>query len=451
MNKVKVVELKHKEFKRLNKLYNGKLKSSIEDGKYSFRNVLEEGETVHLYDADVVKDLEEYGATVSGEEVTVYSTPEDATKIATGVKLTFTNDSLLKTDGKENKAPVVLDGQGEPVYTHCTRGVHVARKLANLPGNHLTPTLYTDEIKDAFSELPHTLLNNVRIKVLNKTDLVVNRFNTLLSVAQGSDEEPRVVVIEYKGNPSSDEFKMAYVGKGVTFDSGGISLKPGSKMHEMKMDMGGSAAVVGAMLNIVESQPEVNVVAIVGLVENMPSGKAIKPGDVVTSMSGKTVENHNTDAEGRLVLCDLITYIQNEYESVDKIVDIATLTGAIVVSLADQYAGLFTNSTEFGEKITDTGAEHKERYWRMPMGKEFAKQLDSNVADMKNIGNGHPGSTTAAEFLYKFVNDGVAWAHLDIAGTGMIGGKGTGFGVRTLTHLAGASTFEYPIDEEMKY
>lgn len=446
--KTTVVEIASKEFKRINKLYNGNIKKAVENGKYTFSNVLEENESVYVFDVSEVKDLEEYGAGIKGDEVTIYADEDDALEIATGIAYAYKNAGLLKTDdkSKESKPPVITNADGEEIKVKGVAGIRNARRLANLPGNHLTPSKYADEIRWMFG----SFWSNVSVTVLSEAELRKLGFNTLLSVAQGSDEEPKVVVIEYRGKDLSNDFDIAYVGKGVTFDSGGISLKPGSKMHEMKMDMGGSAAVVGAMQNIAEAELPVNVVAIVGLVENMPSGSAIKPGDVVTSLAGKTVENHNTDAEGRLVLCDLLTYIQNEY-SVNKVVDVATLTGAILVALADQYAGLFTNSSDFANDIITAGKDGKERYWRMPMGKEFAKQLDSNVADMKNIGNGHPGSTTAAEFLYKFINEDVAWAHLDIAGTGMVGGEGTGFGVRTLANLAQSVCESYDIDDDMKY
>lgn len=453
MKNVKLIEVSHPEFETVNKKYKGSLTEKLEDGDIVITNpTFDDVDKIVIFDADKKLEadgpigLQDFGKSIKGETITILSASDVAHDVTGGIMLGYEVPGLLKTDEKSLNAqrPVVLDADGNDIeYAYDIDGVLLARELANLPGNHLNPFIYMRRITDTFKKL-----DNVTVKSMDKASLQSAGFNTLLSVAQGSDNDPYVVTIEYKGDPASDAFELAYVGKGVTFDSGGISLKPGSKMHEMKMDMGGSAAVVGAMYNLAKSRAEVNVVAIVGLVENMPSGRAIKPGDVVTSLSGKTVENHNTDAEGRLVLCDLITHIQNEYPTVSKMVDVATLTGAILVALADEYAGLFSNSTEFADRIRDNNPG--EKYWRMPMGKVFAKQLDSNVADMKNIGNGHPGSTTAAEFLYKFVNEGVAWAHLDIAGTGMVGGKGTGFGVRTLTDIASVMG-DYPIDDDMKY
>jgi leucyl aminopeptidase len=280
-------------------------------------------------------------------------------------------------------------------------------------------------------------------------------FDLLLSVGQGSRKDSYVVVMEWKGG--DDEQPIALVGKGVTFDTGGISIKPSAGMGDMKFDMGGSAAVVGALHAIASQNIQANVVGIVGLVENMPDGNAIKPGDVVTSLSGKTVENLNTDAEGRLVLADILTYVQREYDP-DRIIDLATLTGAIIVSLGHEMAGLFTNSTEFGNEIIESGELAGELYWRMPMGKNWNKMIDSKIADMKNIGGKGGGSTTAAEFLYRFVDNDRNWAHLDIAGMAwkedgndVVPGGAVGFGVRTLVNAVLISNDVHPIDENMKY
>jgi len=278
----------------------------------------------------------------------------------------------------------------------------------------------------------------------------------LLSVGQGSEKDSYVVVMEHMLDENNDT--IALVGKGVTFDTGGISIKPGRNMGDMKYDMGGSAAVVGAMHAIASHKLKKNVVGIVGLVENMPDGTAIKPGDVVTSLSGLTVENLNTDAEGRLVLADILTYVQNEY-SPAMIVDLATLTGAIVQTLGHEMAGLFTNSTDYGEAIKSAGEQAGEKYFRMPMGENWNKMTDSKIADMQNIGGSYGGSSTAAEFLYRFVDQKVPWAHLDIAGmawnrtakdTVPVGA--VGFGVATLFNLVKLSTSsEHPIDKSMKY
>ena len=284
--------------------------------------------------------------------------------------------------------------------------------------------------------------------------------NLLLSVGQGSARDSYVVVMEHMNGIAGDA-PIALVGKGVTFDTGGISLKPGRGMGDMKYDMGGSAAVVGAMHAIASKKLKKNVVGIVGLVENMPDGTAIKPGDVVTSLSGQTVENLNTDAEGRLVLADILTYVQNEY-SPGAIIDLATLTGAIVATLGHEMAGLFTNSTELGDAIIKNGKESGEGFFRMPMGKNWNKMISSPIADMQNIGGPFGGSTTAAEFLYRYVDNKTPWAHLDIAGMAWnekgdaVTPKGAvGFGVQTLYNVV--STYYAPgdaklsVDKEMDY
>ena len=257
---------------------------------------------------------------------------------------------------------------------------------------------------------------------------------------------------------AKDEEPLALVGKGVTFDTGGISLKPGRNMGDMKYDMGGSAAVVGAMHAIASKKLKKNVIGIVGLVENMPDGKAIKPGDVVRSLSGQYVENLNTDAEGRLVLGDILTYVQSEYNP-GAIIDLATLTGAIVATLGNEMAGLFSNSNDFTSNIISNGELGGEGYFRMPMGENWAKMIESPIADFQNIGGPYGGSTTAAEFLYKFVDKKTPWAHLDIAGmcwssTGnAITPKGAvGFGVRTLFNIAdNTKLFWFSVDEKMSY
>lgn len=357
----------------------------------------------------------------------------------------FLPRGLYKTTETEEDLPplVRIDGVLVPESTIPTlNGIRIARRLVNMPGNHLYPISYLHEIQALFMN------TDVAVESIMHHGLVRKGFNTLLSVAQGSDHDPVVVVMEYRGDKDSDK-TLGLVGKGVTFDSGGISLKPGAKMHEMKTDMGGSAAVVGAMKAIAEAKMPVNVIGIVGLVENMPSGKATRPGDVVTSMKGLTIENHNTDAEGRLVLCDLLTYVQKEYKT-DTIIDLATLTGAIVVALGDEYAGLFSNSDDLCVDIQLSASAAKEKYWRMPMCENFADQLKSPIADLKNIGNGHPGSSTAAEFLKKFIEPDVAWAHLDIAGVAYKKDEATGFGVKTLYDFASfyGNAYKYRIDND---
>ena len=241
-------------------------------------------------------------------------------------------------------------------------------------------------------------------------------FNLALSVAQGSCNPPRVAVIKWRGNKEMPEYALGLVGKGVTFDSGGISLKPGNGMWDMKQDMAGAAAVVGALKAAALQKLPINVVGVVGLVENMPSGSATRPGDIVRSMSGQTVEILNTDAEGRLVLADCLWYIQQEFK-VKTVIDIATLTGAIIVALGTEMAGVMGNNQKLIDNIAKAGLSVDEKVWQLPISKEYNKMMDSAIADMKNISEPcNADSITAACFLQRFVQKDVKWAHLDIAG-----------------------------------
>ena len=354
-----------------------------------------------------------------------------------------------KSKKSDELANLHVDTGKNPTLLH--NSINLARNFITEPGNELYPAVYARRISESLSPL------GVTVKIYNEEQLRDMGFNLLLSVGQGSAKDSYVVVMEYLNG--SKQPTTALVGKGVTFDTGGISLKPGAGMGDMKYDMAGSAAVVGAVHAIASNKLEANVVGIVGLVENMPDGKAIKPGDVVTSLSGQTVENLNTDAEGRLVLADVLTHVQREYDPA-TIVDLATLTGAILVSLGKEMSGLFTNSTELERAIVDCGKESGESFWRMPMGPNWNKMLESPIADMKNISaGGHGGSTTAAEFLYRFVDKERAWAHLDIAGMAWEDkGKPTvpagavGFGVRTLYNLV-KTTYnkKHAVDADMKY
>ncbi|MEL6588237.1 MAG: leucyl aminopeptidase, partial [Pseudomonadota bacterium] len=262
---------------------------------------------------------------------------------------------------------------------------------------------------------------------------------TLLAVGQGSESPSKVVVMQWKGG--GDEKPLALVGKGVVFDTGGISLKPAAGMEDMTMDMGGAGTVAGAMHTIAARKAKANVIGIVGLVENMPDGRAQRPGDVVVSMKGDTVEVINTDAEGRLVLCDIMWYVQDRFEPVGM-VDLATLTGAIIIGLGHENTGVFSNDDKFCDSLLKAAQAEGEGAWRMPLGAAYDKLLKSRVADMKNIGGRAAGSVTAAQFLQRFVKDDTPWIHLDIAGTASISGGtdlspagATGWGVRTLDRL----------------
>lgn len=315
-------------------------------------------------------------------------------------------------------------------------GVYLARDVVTEPPNKLYPESYANIIKKELTEAGAT------VKILSANKLEKLGMGALLGVGQGSIRESHVVIIEWNGNPDSKEYPLALVGKGVTFDTGGISLKPSNGMEDMKYDMGGSASVVGTMRALAGRKAKVNAVGIVGLVENMPSHNAQRPSDVVTSMSGQTIEVLNTDAEGRLVLADVLWYIQEEYKP-KYVIDLATLTGAIVIALGEEHAGIFSNSDDLSEKVTASGLATGERVWRFPLDKAYDKMLDSPIADMQNISSGRgAGSITAAQFLQRFIKEGVEWMHIDIAGVAWAKKdldscpKGArGYGVQLLDHM----------------
>ena len=315
--------------------------------------------------------------------------------------------------------------------------VYFARDLVSEVPNILNPENYAEQIVEKLEPL------GIDIEVLGEREMRSLGMGALLGVGQGSACESKIVVMKYNGGDEKQK-PVCFVGKGVTFDTGGISLKPSSGMDSMKYDMGGSAAVVGAMKAIALRSAKVNAVGIVGLVENMPGSNAQRPGDVVRTMSGQTVEVLNTDAEGRLVLCDCITYLQKNIEP-DCIIDLATLTGAIIVSLASTYAGCFANDDELANNLIKASNHTNEKLWRMPLHEDYDAMLKSPIADIANIGNegGAAGGSTAAQFIGRFIEDGVKWAHLDIAGVAWnkkgnnsICPKGAiGFGVRLLNQF----------------
>jgi len=312
-------------------------------------------------------------------------------------------------------------------------GVEFARDLVTEPGNIIYPESYVEKIRELSSL-------GVDVEVLDEDDMEDLGMGSLLGVGQGSACESHMVIMHWYGSKNDDEPPVAFIGKGVTFDTGGISLKPGSGMEDMKFDMGGSAAVVGAMKALAGRKAKVNAIGVVGLVENMPSSTAQRPGDVVTSMSGQTIEIINTDAEGRLVLADALWYTQDRFQP-KVMIDLATLTGAIMVALGQEYAGIFSNNDDLSEKLTEAGSQVDEPVWRMPMGKAYDKHINSKIADMKNMGGKYAGSIAAAQFLQRFVND-VPWVHIDMAGTAWkteasdISDRGaTGYGVRLLDQL----------------
>jgi leucyl aminopeptidase len=293
-------------------------------------------------------------------------------------------------------------------------GMNLLKDLANRPANHCTPTYLAEQ-----AEALAARHDNLSVNVLEEADMEALGMGALLSVSRGSRQPAKLITLEYKGRDDGAK-PIVLVGKGVTFDSGGISLKPGPAMDEMKFDMTGAASVLGVMAAIAEMAPAINVVGVVPATENLPDGNASKPSDVVTSMSGQTIEILNTDAEGRLILCDALTY-SARFEP-EVVIDIATLTGACVVALGEHASGLLSNNDELAEALLNAGQKTGDRAWRLPLWDDYQKQLDSPVADMANVGGRNGGTITAACFLARFTKD-YRWAHLDIAGTAWGSGK----------------------------
>lgn len=373
------------------------------------------------------------------------SNPDNAARLAFGAGLAAYRFDKYRTKLKDSQKPkienVIIDVEaGEDnfkQYKALLDGVYFARDLSNEPANILNPPEFASRLKE-LEKL------GVEVTILGEEEMKAHGMGSFLGVGFGSQYPSQLVVMNYKGG--GDEKPLALVGKGLCFDSGGISIKPSGGMEDMKGDMGGAAAVSGAMLSLAGRKAKANVVGLVGLAENMPDGKAQRPGDIVTSMSGQTIEVLNTDAEGRLVLCDVLTYAQEKCNA-EYVIDLATLTGAIIISLGSEHAGLFSNSDELSKFVNDSGAKTGEKVWRFPLSPAYDKLLDSPIADMKNVQRSGPGagagSITAAQFLQRFINDGVKWAHIDIAGTAMkpVGDDpreptwGTGFGVRLLDRL----------------
>jgi leucyl aminopeptidase len=311
--------------------------------------------------------------------------------------------------------------------------VAFTRDLVSEPANVLHPEEFAKRAQDALTPL------GLKVEILGEKEMKKQGFGALLAVGQGSARESQLVVMQYSGAGKGKAAAppLAFVGKGVTFDTGGISIKPAAGMEDMKWDMAGAGVVTGLMMALAKRRAKVNAVGVIGLVENMPSGTATRPGDIVKSLSGQTIEILNTDAEGRLVLADALWYTQTRFNP-KLIVDLATLTGAIMISLGQEYAGLFANNDDLAQKLAASGEKVGEKLWRMPMGDAYDKMLDTDAADMKNIGGRFGGSITAAQFLKRYIKN-VPWAHLDIAGMawsttgGLLSPKGaTGYGVRLL-------------------
>ena len=310
-------------------------------------------------------------------------------------------------------------------------GVEFTKELVTLPANVLYPESFVERCRKALEG------TGIEIIVLDDAQMEKLGMGALLGVGQGSERPSRILAMRWNGGDEGAKPTLL-VGKGVTFDSGGISIKPGAGMEDMKWDMGGAGAVAGTMVALAKRKAKANVVGVCGLVENMPDGKAQRPGDVVKTMSGQTVEVINTDAEGRLVLCDALHWAQNEFDPA-AVIDLATLTGAMLIALGHEQAGLFSNDDTLADNLSAAGKTSGDKVWRMPIGPAYDKLIDSPIADMKNVGPREAGSITAAQFLKRFIKDGTPWAHLDIAGMawsnkpGATYGKGaTGYGVRLL-------------------
>ena len=337
-------------------------------------------------------------------------------------------------------APADTESRWSTRWQPVLEGVKLTRELVTEPANIIYPETFVERVRQSVEG------SGLEIEVLDGAAMGKLGMGALLGVAQGSVRDARLLVMRWNGGTPGGA-PLAFVGKGVTFDTGGISIKPAQGMEAMKWDMGGAGAVAGTMKALALRKAKANIVAVCGLVENMPDGNAQRPGDVVTSMSGQTIEVINTDAEGRLVLADAITYVQRTYKPA-TIIDLATLTGAILISLGHEFAGLFTPEEDLATELMSAADSSGDRLWRQPLGEAFDKLIDSPIADMKNVGPREGGSITAAVFLQRFVETGVKWAHLDIAGMAWadkashLYDKGaTGYGVALLDRFV-ADNFE---------
>ena len=371
----------------------------------------------------------------------VSATPAAVARFAGAAGQRAWRHDVYRTKLPDNQKPTLrtLTIAGAPEATAAawsaqsavTDGMALTRQLVTEPPNLLYPETFVEQVTKSVEGL------GLEITVLDEAAMSELGMGALLGVSQGSTRDARLLALKWNGAGEGAP-ALALVGKGVTFDTGGISIKPAAGMEDMKWDMGGAGAVAGAMKALAARKAKANVIGVMGLVENMPDGNAIRPGDVLTSMSGQTIEVLNTDAEGRLVLCDAITWVQRTH-GVKTIVDLATLTGAMIVALGNEYGGLFANNDDLAKQLEAAGLATDDKLWRFPLSPTYDKLIDSPIADVKNVGPRGAGSITAAQFIQRFVEDGVKWAHLDIAGMvwsdkpGTHHDKGaTGYGVRLL-------------------
>lgn len=374
------------------------------------------------------------------------SAAEIAANVAFGARLKSYRFDTYRTKEPEDKKPTLKEltlitaeaKQAEAHYKELgavADAVFFTRDLVSEPSNVIYPVSFAEKCKELTKV-------GLEVDVLDKARMTKLGMGALLGVAQGSANEPRMVSMRWNGAGKGKAKTIAFIGKGVTFDSGGISIKPAGGMEEMKWDMAGAAVVTGLMRALAARKAKVNAVGVIGLVENMPSGTAQRPGDVVKTMSGQTVEVINTDAEGRLVLADVLWYAQETFKP-DVVIDLATLTGAVIIALGSHQAGLFSNDDDLLEDLQKAGKAVGELLWPLPLGEYYDKQINSDIADIRNVGEGREaGSTAGAIFLQRFIQEGVKWAHLDIAGVAWskkdsdLAPKGaTAFGLRLLNHF----------------
>ncbi|WP_155264439.1 leucyl aminopeptidase [Sphingomonas segetis] len=366
---------------------------------------------------------------------------DTAARVALAAALRSWRHDRYRTRLKDNQKPtleeiVIVGGEGaeqryKARWVPVVEGVSLTRELVTEPANIIYPESFVERVRASLEG------SGIEIEVLDRAQMEKLGMGALLGVAQGSVREARLLILRWNGGGTGGQ-PTAFVGKGVTFDTGGISIKQAAGMEAMKWDMGGAGAVSGALKALALRKAKANLVGICGLVENMPGGNAQRPGDVVTTLSGQTVEVINTDAEGRLVLADAVAYVQRNYKP-STIIDLATLTGAILVSLGHEWAGLFSNNEELASGLLKAADESGDKLWRMPLAEHFDRLLDSPIADMKNVGPREGGSITAASFIQRFIEKGVRWAHIDMAGKAWSDKpsstyeKGaTGYGVRLL-------------------
>jgi len=368
-------------------------------------------------------------------------TAQEVAHVLTGMTLRAWRHDVYRTRLKDEQkvslkqVTIASPPEGaEAAWTETSalvEGVNFTRELVAEPANVIYPETFVERCRARFEG------TGAELVVLDEAQMAELGMGALLGVSQGSRREARLLAIRWNGGAEGQP-PMAFVGKGVTFDTGGISIKPAAGMEDMKWDMGGAGAVAGAMLALAKRRAKANVIGVVGLVENMPDGNAQRPGDVVTSMNGQTIEVINTDAEGRLVLCDVLTWVQREHKPT-AIVDLATLTGAMIIALGHEHGGVFSNNDGLANSLLQSGLDSGDKLWRFPLSPAYDKLIDSPIADIRNVGPRGAGSITAAQFLQRFIENDTPWAHLDIAGMvwadkpGATWDKGaTGFGVRVL-------------------